>query len=183
MSYGNSTDLPGLGPISSQALRYVHRTNRAGGVPKAHFIRDHQPDGERVWSELQGLGLVGLDIFDNIALTLDGRRKIGCGLMREQEVLTIAEAETLPVLEFGALVLGLRYVRDAKPGATREDFAAHHHPIGPMLWHRLAKVGWVDSGRDNRTFLTWYGGRVLQWAEHKPGIFVERPEAGAGREQ
>ena len=42
-----------MNSIQLRALQYVKNTN--GGATKAHFLEDHEPIGERLWADLDGM--------------------------------------------------------------------------------------------------------------------------------
>lgn len=61
-----------MNQILKNACRYVSNTN--GCATKAHFVEDHEPVGEQLWSDLSNAGLVREDEYLRIFLTDAGTK-------------------------------------------------------------------------------------------------------------
>jgi hypothetical protein len=64
-------------PMQKQALRYVYNTN--GEATKEVFVEDHAPVGERLWQELDNMGLAYVGTSGRIFLTDRGEQERSTG--------------------------------------------------------------------------------------------------------
>lgn len=62
-------------PMQKQALQYV--VNTGANASRDHFLEDHDPIGQVLWTDLELEGLVTLNEHDKIILTDKGHDVLG----------------------------------------------------------------------------------------------------------